>query len=99
VIEVYRAASLIGSGSSGTDGGWALTVSAPLADGEHQLEIRAVDAAGNRSAPRATDIRIDTAAPVRPVLDPVSSYQNKAQARVFRNCRVRRARGVAGRRG
>ncbi|MFM8337068.1 MAG: Ig-like domain-containing protein, partial [Opitutaceae bacterium] len=78
-IEVYRAASLIGSGSSGTDGGWALTVSAPLADGEHQLEIRAVDAAGNRSASQISVIRIDTSAPARPLFDAVLPFQNKAR--------------------
>ncbi|MFM7196701.1 MAG: Ig-like domain-containing protein, partial [Chloroflexota bacterium] len=79
VIEVYRGAVLIGSGSSGSDGGWALTVATSLAEGEHQLEIRAVDAAGNRSAPRTTVIRIDTTAPARPVLDSVAPFQNKAR--------------------
>jgi len=78
-IEIYRGAVLIGSGSSAPDGGWTLTVSTSLAEGEHELEVRAVDAAGNRSEPRTAVIRIDTTAPARPVLDPVSPYQNKAR--------------------
>ena len=56
----------LGSVRAGADGTWAITASM-LADGEHTLSIKQVDAAGNVSAAGAAfTLTVDTAAPAAP---------------------------------
>ncbi|MFG3051303.1 Ig-like domain-containing protein [Kitasatospora sp. NPDC048239] len=51
-----------------SDGAWSCLPVENLTDGRHQLTPTAVDAAGNRTAGRATGLVVDTVAPARPVL-------------------------------
>ncbi|WP_112382860.1 Ig-like domain-containing protein [Sphingomonas carotinifaciens] len=69
VTLTTRDGTVIGTGTAGADGGFAVTPTAPLADGTIVL-VAASDAAGN--AGPASAVRVDAAAPVAPVLDPTN---------------------------
>src|SRR5690606_15996793 len=60
---------LLGATTAGPDGGFTLRPEAGLADGEHELVARSVDAAGNASADGpALGLRVDAHAPASPAL-------------------------------
>lgn len=66
-IEIYEGGTLLGSDYADEDGAWQASVPAgkALLDGEHQLSIVQVDAAGNRSvASDALIVTVDTVAGV-----------------------------------
>ena len=61
--RVSEPAASIQQLSVGADGNWSVTLTTPLADGEHEIACVAVDAAGNRSPAVPVKLRIDTTAP------------------------------------
>ncbi len=68
-VKVYDGVALLGTALAGPTGAWSFTPSASLADGAHQLTVKAVDAAGNGSDPTSTvSFTVDTTAPAAPVI-------------------------------
>jgi Tol biopolymer transport system component len=66
-VQVHDGVALLGTALSGSDGGWSMTAS--LADGTHQLVVRAADDAGNASTDSApVQLSVDTTAPAPPQL-------------------------------
>lgn len=55
------------TGVAGSDGSYALPLTAPLADGNHTIKTTATDTAGN-SADASTDVTVDTVSPGVPAL-------------------------------
>ncbi|WP_051916832.1 Ig-like domain-containing protein, partial [Serratia sp. Ag1] len=74
VIIVYAADAAgnhpIGSTTVQADGTWSLTPTTPLLEGQNQLTIVAVDAAGNRTTPSTPsyDINVDITVPAQPAI-------------------------------
>ncbi len=52
-VRLYDGATLIGSATVATDGGWSVTPGAPLGAGAHSITQTVTDAAGNTSAASA----------------------------------------------
>lgn len=72
-VRVYIDGNLYGQASAAGDGSWSLTLAPALADGEHTITARAVDAAGNQSLESsATVVEVDTAPPSVAVTAPVA---------------------------
>ncbi|KFI07302.1 hypothetical protein JN27_10150 [Massilia sp. BSC265] len=83
-VEIYEGSTLLGSATANASGAWSATVGSgtPLADGLHNITVRQVDRAGNRSdASPALALTINggttggptaPAAPAAPVLAPAS---------------------------
>ncbi|MFF1906727.1 Ig-like domain-containing protein, partial [Kitasatospora sp. NPDC058218] len=82
-------ADRVGGGAAGelcstavrSDGGWSCLPVENLPDGRHQLTPTAVDAAGNRTAGRATALVVDTVPPDRPVLTTPTAGETLRAAR------------------
>ena len=67
-VRVFDGATLIGTMAADTNGAWSFATGI-LADGSHIFTSRAADAAGNVSAPSpALNVKVDTLAPVAPIL-------------------------------
>jgi hypothetical protein len=65
-VALFDGAKLVGSGVADINGAWTITADT-LADGVHQLTVKATDAAGNVSgASPALSVTIDTKAPDAP---------------------------------
>ncbi len=68
-VKVYDGAALLGTALAGPTGAWSFSPSASLADGAHQLTVKAVDFSGNVSDPTsAVAFTVDTTAPVAPIV-------------------------------
>src|SRR5262249_19166193 len=67
-VKVYDGTTLLGSAVAGSNGSWSYSTST-LTDGNHSFTATATDASGNTSsASGATNIIVDTAAPVAPTV-------------------------------
>ncbi len=67
LVNIYDNGELIGSSLVAADGSWSFIPTQPLADGEHNLQASAMDAAGNVSELLPADgwrFTVDTLAPV-----------------------------------
>ncbi|WP_260923247.1 Ig-like domain-containing protein [Novosphingobium sp. 9] len=72
-VSIYDNGTLIGTTATNASGVWTYTPTTALADGSHSFTIRATDATGNVSAASSPfAIRVDTAAPVAPVIASVT---------------------------
>jgi hypothetical protein len=71
LVTLYNGETAIATGYV-IDGKWSITTP-ELAEGKYNLTARAADAAGNTStASDALEVRIDTTAPVKPVINGIS---------------------------
>ncbi|MBR0903924.1 Ig-like domain-containing protein [Bradyrhizobium liaoningense] len=67
-VQVFDGATMIGTAIVDTNGAWSFAA-ATLADGNHTFTGKTADAAGNVSASSgALNVRVDTRAPVAPIL-------------------------------
>ena len=70
-IGAFRSGAIaIASVAVPADGSWSVTITTPLADGQHTFTARQADAAGNQSAARTVGFVIDTTPPAPPVVTP-----------------------------
>lgn len=80
-VETLVDGAVAGSGSV-TNGEFAVTVESPLADGAHEVRVRAKDSAGRTSAPSAAfALVVDTAAPSVSITDGPSGLTTDTTAR------------------
>lgn len=77
-VEVFISGVSVGTAPSASIGGaWALTPGAPLAQGVLQVQVRAIDPAGNVSAKSAVRLlRIDSVAPTTTITGSTASPTN-----------------------
>ncbi|WP_430389232.1 Ig-like domain-containing protein [Dyella sp. 20L07] len=75
IVLVYDDGKLLGSTQSNANGDWSFTLSAPLADGLHNLTATVSTPANGESNPTAVfNLTVDTAAPAMPSID--SAYDD-----------------------
>ncbi|MDH2375528.1 Ig-like domain-containing protein, partial [Cobetia sp. 3AK] len=69
-VAIYDGETLLDTVTADADGNWSVTLSDPLAEGDHSLTAVATDAAGNESDPsEVIELTVDTTAPEAPVLE------------------------------
>uniref|UniRef100_UPI0037BE9C30 Ig-like domain-containing protein n=1 Tax=Ideonella sp. TaxID=1929293 RepID=UPI0037BE9C30 len=86
-VEVFDGDTLLGRATTGPDGYWTFTPTLPLLLGEHEISARAVDEAGNTSAPSAPrDFNLmDDAPPSAPAIVNVIDDQGTVQGNVAKS--------------
>jgi hypothetical protein len=83
-VAVYDNGALIGSTTADGTGAWSFTPTVALIDGNHSLTVRATDTAGNQSAASSPfAIRVDTVAPLAPVIASVTDDVGTVQGPVL----------------
>lgn len=84
-VEVQVDSLAIGSTVAATPGSaWSFVPATPIAQGLHQVRVRAIDAAGNASAATAQrNIQIDSIAPLTTITGSTSSPTTSQQASVI----------------
>ena len=74
-VDVYDGTNLLGTATASAGGTWTLPVSSPLAEGQHNLSVLAIDPAGNSSTAFLAALVVDTTPPTTPAVlsSPLSS--------------------------
>ena len=67
-IDIYDNGVLVGSTTTKNNGAWSFAFGQPLSEGEHNISVKAVNAANIESAEVSLQITIDTTAPNPPVI-------------------------------